>query len=94
MLGRMSGKLGLNELGCFTVGNAVLIADFEASITVELNGVNFPRLGIRKLGQRVSGVGGFVETGGDKGEICIPPESRRAKENFVALSTVLGLAPS
>lgn len=86
MLSQVKGTLDVNSLGCFTVGGAVLIADFEASILEDGSGIEFPKEGAVEIGSTIRGVGGELDAALNDADTskCLPEGDNGG---FLALST-------
>lgn len=53
------GTLRVNSTGCFTLGRNVLVAPEGSRVVDNGNAIHIPKLGTRKVGDTVKGVGGY-----------------------------------
>ena len=87
---RISGRLGLNRQMCFTVDGDILVTNYDASIVEKGHAIDFPGLGVKRLGDQVNGLGGYYdEVGIDGSEKCRsrPRLAAQTQEQFVGMRT-------
>jgi hypothetical protein len=61
---RVVGPLGLNDAGCFVVGDAILVAPPEAEVLADGDGLSIPDVGEIRVGETLEGRGGYSNVAG------------------------------
>lgn len=80
----IEGILAVNDKGCFTVNDRVIVTTFDATITPQAKGISVPGLGTLDLGTEVSGSGGILNEAPKGFEFCAESDATE----FVQLSGV------
>lgn len=61
MFATVSGTLGINDQGCFTLDDRVLVVGHGSQVVLDGEGVEVADVGTVRLGERASGGGGYVD---------------------------------
>ena len=62
MFATVSGTLGINDQGCFTLDDRVLVVGHGSQVVLDGEGVEVADVGTVRLGERASGGGGCVDS--------------------------------
>lgn len=87
---RVNGPLGLNRQKCFTVDGDILVTNYDASIVENGHAIDFPGVGVKRIGDQVAGLGGYYdEVPIDGSEECRsrPRLAAQSQEQFVGMRT-------
>jgi len=57
----IGGRLWVNDSDCFTLGDAILVADPGSTVLEDGSGVDLPGFGVVKIGTRINGGGGYYD---------------------------------
>jgi len=57
----VAGALGVNEAGCFTIGEDVLLAPHGSTVIADGTGIDLPGVGEVGIGEQIDGGGGYLQ---------------------------------
>lgn len=86
---RVSGPLGLNDAGCFVVGDAILVAPPEAEVLADGDGLSIPDLGEIRVGETLEGGGGYfnVAEKGTRDDVTRCQSTSAPESTYVTVSS-------